>query len=385
MRSSFAKSIYVSAVVLGLAGLSAVTTTTASANVVPAQSGSTVTSTHSLTALTANSKAAGVFFKGNVKFDSTNFDLSQLVITDPNGDVITHNNSLDTVKNYINSKTSDKDTALANLNDEIQASAANYYLAPTNISVSDLNTLKSAIYPVFNADGTVKEWDQLSLNATSAEGGTFGTSPVQVVYTYGDGNAVSDPFAPAPKAGSTVPAPKAGSVVPAPKAGSVVPAPKAGSTAPAQAGSTAPAQAGSTVTVSSSSTPTSKSSSTTPVTTTTSAASKKAKAVKSAKTAVAKAKASANKAKASYKKAKKASTKAKYLKSYKKAYASYKKAQAKLATLKHPTAVKNAKAKVAKAKASYKKAKKAATKAKYLKAYKAATANLNKTYVKYGK
>ncbi|WP_191982366.1 hypothetical protein [Secundilactobacillus paracollinoides] len=53
--------------------------------------------------------------------------------------------------------------------------------------------------------------------------------------------------------------------------------------------------------------------------------------------------------------------------------------------MKHPTAVNNAKAKVAKAKASYKKAKKAATKAKYLKAYKAATANLNKIYVKYGK
>lgn len=165
--------------------------------------------------LTVNSKAAGVFFKGNVNFDSTNFDLSQLVSTNDNGDVITHNNSLETVKNYIN-KASDKDTALANLNDAIKADAANHYLAPANISVSDLfsgtkgssfssqdvlnylakhstlNTLKSAIYPVFNADGTVKEWDQLSLNATSANSGTFGTSPVQVVYTYG--NAVSAPF-----------------------------------------------------------------------------------------------------------------------------------------------------------------------------------------------
>ncbi|OLF67324.1 hypothetical protein ADT67_06315 [Levilactobacillus brevis] len=174
-----------------------------------------VTSTHSLT---PNSKSAGAFFKGNVTFDSKNFDMSQLVITNDNGGVITHNNSLDTVKSYIDSKTSDKDTALANLNDEIKADAANYYLAPANISVSDLfsgtkgssfssqdvlnylakhstlNTLKSAIYPVFNADGTVKEWDQLSLNATSANSGTFGTSPVQVVYTYGDGNAVSAPF-----------------------------------------------------------------------------------------------------------------------------------------------------------------------------------------------
>lgn len=168
--------------------------------------------------LTANSKDSGVFFKGNVKFDSNNFGMDQLVITDKNGNVLNHKNSLDAVKNYIDSQTKDKDTVLAKLNDEIKADAANYYLAPANISVSDLfsgtkgssfssqdvlnylakhstlNTLKSPIYPVFNADGTVKEWDQLSLNATSANSGTFGTSPVQVVYTYGDGNAVSAPF-----------------------------------------------------------------------------------------------------------------------------------------------------------------------------------------------
>lgn len=174
-----------------------------------------VTKTNSLT---ANSKDSGVFFKGNVTFDSKNFGMDQLVITDKNGDVSNHKNSLDAVKSYIDSKKDGKDAALANLNDEIKADAANYYLAPANISVSDLfsgtkgssfssqdvlnylakhstlNTLKSPIYPVFNADGTVKEWDQLSLNATSANSGTFGTSPVQVVYTYGDGNAVSAPF-----------------------------------------------------------------------------------------------------------------------------------------------------------------------------------------------
>ena len=66
-----------------------------------------------------------------------------------------------------------------------------------------LNTLKSAIYPVFNADGTVKEWDQLNLNATSANRGTFGQSSVQVLYTYGDGNVVSNPFS-ATNTGSTV-------------------------------------------------------------------------------------------------------------------------------------------------------------------------------------
>ena len=164
----------------------------------------------------ANSTDADRFFKGRVNFDSNNFDIDQLFIPlTINGRVVIHH-SLNDVKKYINSKTNDKDTALAKLNDAIKASAANYYLAPTNISVLDsfsgtkgssfsskdvlnylanhptLNTLKSAIYPVFTADGTVKEWDQLSLNAKSAESGTFGTSPVKVVYTYGNGNAVSD-------------------------------------------------------------------------------------------------------------------------------------------------------------------------------------------------
>lgn len=174
-----------------------------------------VTSTHSLT---ANSKSAGAFFKGSFKEGDQTIDISQLVITDDNGNVTSHSNSLPAVKTYIDGVTSDKDTALANLNNDVKEYAANFYLAPANISTSDLfsgtkgsafssqdvlnylakhstlNTLKSAIYPVFNADGTVKEWDQLNLNATSANSGTFGSSPVQVVYTYGDGSAVSDQF-----------------------------------------------------------------------------------------------------------------------------------------------------------------------------------------------
>ncbi|GAA3195407.1 S-layer protein [Lentilactobacillus kefiri] len=179
-----------------------------------------VTSTHSLT---PNSKSAGAFFKGS--FDegegpkATHIDISQLVHTDSDGKVTDHTNSLPTVKAYIDSvAASDKDAALTSLNNTVKVYAANYYLAPANINPSDLfsgtrgsafssqdvlnylakhstlNTLKSAIYPVFNADGTVKEWDQLNLNATSANSGTFGSSPVQVVYTYGDGSAVSDPF-----------------------------------------------------------------------------------------------------------------------------------------------------------------------------------------------
>lgn len=174
-----------------------------------------VTSTHSLT---ANSKSAGAFFKGSFQEGDQTINISQLVITDNNGNVQSHSNSLPAVKTYIDDVTNDKDTALANLNNDVKEYAANFYLAPANISTSDLfsgtkgsafssqdvlnylakhstlNTLKSAIYPVFKADGTVKEWDQLNLNATSANSGTFGSSPVQVVYTYGDGSAVSHPF-----------------------------------------------------------------------------------------------------------------------------------------------------------------------------------------------
>ncbi|MCT3542617.1 S-layer protein [Lentilactobacillus buchneri] len=172
----------------------------------------------SINPLTANSKSAGAFFKGQFTEGSQTIKIGELVHTDSDGKVQSHNDSLSTVKAYIDDVKDDKDTALANLNNDVKEYAANFYLAPANISTSDLfsgtkgsafssqdvlnylakhstlNTLKSPIYPVFNADGTVKEWDQLNLNATSANSGTFGSSPVQVVYTYGDGSAVSDPF-----------------------------------------------------------------------------------------------------------------------------------------------------------------------------------------------
>ena len=185
-----------------------------------------VTSTHPLA---QNSKSAGAFFKGKFQEGSQTIDISQLVITDNDGKVLSHKDSLPTVKAYIDGVKDDKDTALTNLNNDVKAYAANYYLAPANINPSDLfsgtrgyafssqdvlnylakhstlNTLKSAIYPVFNADGTVKEWDQLNLNATSANSGTFGTSPVQVVYTYGDGSVVSNPFSVTNNGGSVNP------------------------------------------------------------------------------------------------------------------------------------------------------------------------------------
>lgn len=173
----------------------------------------------SINPLTANSKSAGAFFKGQFTEGSQTIKIGDLVITDNDGNVTAHTNSLDAVKAYIDSvAASDRDSALTNLNNDVKVYAANYYLAPANINPSDLfsgtrdsafssqdvlnylakhstlNTLKSPIYPVFNADGTVKEWDQLNLNATSANRGTFGTSPVQVVYTYGDVNVVSHPF-----------------------------------------------------------------------------------------------------------------------------------------------------------------------------------------------
>lgn len=141
----------------------------------------------------------------------------------------------------------------------------------------------------------------------------------------------------------------------------------------------------SSVVASSSSSVTVSSSSTGESTSTQPSQSKQKVALREAKKKIIKTRTIVKKYKAAYQKATKSSVKTKYLKLYKKALKTYKKAQAELASLRHPDAVKKAKAKVARTKSAYKKAKKASTKAKYLKAYKKALTNLNKTYIKLSK
>ena len=101
-----------------------------------------------------------------------------------------------------------KAARLANVNKAVASLAAGFYIAPANISISNLfsgsrgatfsstdvmnylnnnaslKTLKSPVYPVFNTAGNVASWSQFTYTASNANGGTFGTSPVQVVYNF---------------------------------------------------------------------------------------------------------------------------------------------------------------------------------------------------------
>ncbi|MEN2308337.1 S-layer protein [Lentilactobacillus parabuchneri] len=100
---------------------------------------------------------------------------------------------------------------IADLNAAIAKVAAQTYIAPANLNITDLfsgtqgasfsgndvmtylngkaslKTLKSAAYPVFDNNGTVT-WKQFTFTASSANSGTFGTTPVQVVYNFNSTN-----------------------------------------------------------------------------------------------------------------------------------------------------------------------------------------------------
>lgn len=100
-------------------------------------------------------------------------------------------------------------TSLEEVNNAIEAAAAKTYVAPASLNATDLfggsrnasfsgtdvmnylakhttlQTLKSGIYPVFDKDGNIDHFAQLTLNAKNAFGGTFGQqSPVSVYYSY---------------------------------------------------------------------------------------------------------------------------------------------------------------------------------------------------------
>ncbi|QHB53564.1 hypothetical protein GQR93_15060 (plasmid) [Lentilactobacillus hilgardii] len=98
-------------------------------------------------------------------------------------------------------------TRVADLNAAIAKAAARSYIAPANLNVTDLfsgtqgasfsgsdvmtylnsksalKTLKSAVFPSFDDNGTVT-WKQFTYTASSANSGTFGSTPVQVIYNY---------------------------------------------------------------------------------------------------------------------------------------------------------------------------------------------------------
>ena len=111
-------------------------------------------------------------------------------------------------------------TKLAAFNNAIEAEAAKTYVAPASLNATDLfsgsrnasfsgtdvlnylakhttiQTLKSGIYPVFDKDGKIDHFAQLTLNAKNALGGIFGQKDAaSVYYSYGAPVKVTFPTA----------------------------------------------------------------------------------------------------------------------------------------------------------------------------------------------
>lgn len=119
--------------------------------------------------------------------------------------------------NYVDTTGKDKTTTSAevkaarvqDLNNAFATAATTSYIAPANLSFTDLfsgnngatyssndvanyingkaqlKTLKSSVYPVVDSDGNAT-FNQYTFNFNSANGGTFGSGATRVVYTYGD-------------------------------------------------------------------------------------------------------------------------------------------------------------------------------------------------------
>ena len=135
------------------------------------------------------------------------FDLTQV---DANGNA--KSALTDKVLEYLksNGNTIDK------LNSEIASAAAGTYVSPANLQVNDLfsgstdasysgsgvmnyinkhdslKSLKSGAYPVFDANGKITSWKQVTFNAETAYAGKFGqTTPSEVVYSFNPSTATT--------------------------------------------------------------------------------------------------------------------------------------------------------------------------------------------------
>lgn len=137
--------------------------------------------------------------KTPIKLDSTTIKADGTLTTDAAGVA---------VKNAVKDAIAGG-TTLEAINNAIEAEAAQTYVAPASLNATDLfggsrnasfsgtdvmnylakhttlQTLKSGIYPVFDKNGNIDHFAQLTLNAKSALSGTFGQqSPVSVYYSY---------------------------------------------------------------------------------------------------------------------------------------------------------------------------------------------------------
>lgn len=89
--------------------------------------------------------------------------------------------------------------AKLNVNDLFSGSKGQDYTASDVMNYiskhASLSTLESPVFPVFNADGTIKNWEQYTYTAQSAAYGTFGSGATNVLYSFGNAKEVSFPVA----------------------------------------------------------------------------------------------------------------------------------------------------------------------------------------------
>ncbi|UOD77598.1 S-layer protein [Lentilactobacillus kefiri] len=89
--------------------------------------------------------------------------------------------------------------AKLNVNDLFSGSKGQNYTASDVMNYiskhASLSTLESPVFPVFNADGTIKNWEQYTYTAQSAAYGTFGSGATNVLYSFGNAKEVSFPVA----------------------------------------------------------------------------------------------------------------------------------------------------------------------------------------------
>nr|WP_288638800.1 S-layer protein [uncultured Lentilactobacillus sp.] len=132
------------------------------------------------------------------------------------------------VETFVNAgspTTAQKNARAAYLQTQIEKDAATNFVAPTGVTASDLfsgsqgatysasdvmtylskhsnlNTLKSGVFPTFKtnygdasdaaADGTVTGYKQFTFTAANATNGTFGSGNVNVIYNFNSGNAAT--------------------------------------------------------------------------------------------------------------------------------------------------------------------------------------------------
>uniref|UniRef100_UPI00403F25D5 hypothetical protein n=1 Tax=Lentilactobacillus hilgardii TaxID=1588 RepID=UPI00403F25D5 len=143
-------------------------------------------------------------------------DLSLLI--DGNGAQTNNSDLKNNVAQYVRTGTDSTQQAknLQAINDAVAKEAAKYYAPIANLQATDLfsgskgssfsandvmtyinkhsnlQTLNSPVYPVFNADGSVAHWAQFKFTAQTAYAGSFGqTAPVNVLYSYDPSTAVT--------------------------------------------------------------------------------------------------------------------------------------------------------------------------------------------------